>query len=109
MELADKRCVACHGGIPPLSEDAISELVVEVPAWTVVEGHHLSRTLDFPDFVTALAFVNRAAEIAEAEAHHPDIYLAWGEVRVEIWTHAINGLAESDFVLAAKLDRVVET
>jgi 4a-hydroxytetrahydrobiopterin dehydratase len=73
--------------------------------WNVVETHHLERTFEFPDFAEALAFTNTIGEIAEEQGHHPDIYLAWGRVGVEIWTHKIDGLTESDFVLAAKFDR----
>jgi 4a-hydroxytetrahydrobiopterin dehydratase len=78
----------------------------QVPEWGVVDGHHLDRVFNFPDFRTALAFVNRVGEIAEAEGHHPDLWLAWGKVEVKIWTHKIDGLTESDFVLAAKIDRL---
>jgi 4a-hydroxytetrahydrobiopterin dehydratase len=71
-----------------------------------VNGHHLFRKFDFPDFRAALAFVNRAGELAEEEGHHPDFYISWGKVEVKIWTHAIDGLTESDFILAAKIDRL---
>ena len=74
-------------------------------AWQVIDGHHLSRTYDFPDFSQALVFVNRIGAIAEQQGHHPDLRLGWGKVGVEIWTHKIDGLTESDFVLAAKIDR----
>lgn len=72
--------------------------------WAVVDDHHLFKTYRFPDFVTALAFVNRVGAVAEAEGHHPDVELTWGRVAIKIWTHAIDGLTESDFVLAAKAD-----
>jgi 4a-hydroxytetrahydrobiopterin dehydratase len=104
MSLADKQCVPCRGGVPPLSGDQVRSLHAELgEAWQVMDGHHLSREFTFKDFVEALSFVNRVGEIAEREGHHPDIYLAWGKVRIEIWTHKIDGLTESDFVLAAKL------
>ena len=74
--------------------------------WDVVDGHHLMRTFRFANFAEALAFTNDVGAIAEAEDHHPDIYLAWGQVRVEIWTHKIDGLTQSDFVLAAKVDEI---
>ena len=77
-------------------------------AWQVVETHHLEREYDFPDFVSALEFTNEIGEIAEEQGHHPDIHLSWGRVGVEIWTHKIDGLTESDFVLAAKFDRAYE-
>ena len=73
-----------------------------------MEGHHLEKEYRFEDFRSALAFVNRIGEVAEQEAHHPDIHLAWGRVRLEIFTHTIRGLSESDFVLAAKADTLVE-
>jgi 4a-hydroxytetrahydrobiopterin dehydratase len=106
MELAEKRCVPCRGGVPPLNPGEIATFQRQVPDWQPVDNHHLSKTYKFPDFVTALAFVNRVGAIAEQEGHHPDIYLSWGKVEVRIWTHKINGLTESDFILAAKIDRV---
>ncbi len=105
--LAAKHCVPCHGGVPPLQADEIRRLAAELGGdWEVVEHHHLRKRFEFPDFATALAFVNRVGEVAEREGHHPDIQLAWGRVDVEIWTHAIDGLTESDFVLAARIDRL---
>jgi len=79
-----------------------------VPQWRVVADHHLERAFAFADFATGLAFVNRAGAVAEAEGHHPDLLLSWGRVLVTIWTHKVDGLTESDFVLAAKLDLLVE-
>jgi 4a-hydroxytetrahydrobiopterin dehydratase len=73
--------------------------------WTVVHTHHLEREYKFPDFKTALDFTNKVGAIAEEQGHHPDIYVAWGKVRVTIWTHKIDGLTESDFILAAKIDK----
>jgi 4a-hydroxytetrahydrobiopterin dehydratase len=105
-ELANKSCVPCRGGVPPLGGEALRKLASQVKDWEVVKEHHLTRTYLFPDFAKALAYVNKIGGIAEAEGHHPDIYLAWGKVRVEIWTHKIDGLTESDFILAAKCDRV---
>jgi 4a-hydroxytetrahydrobiopterin dehydratase len=106
MELAEKRCVPCRGGVPPLKPEEIANLQRQVAGWQVVDNHHLSKSYAFPDFVTALAFVNRAGAVAEQEGHHPDLYLSWGKVEIRIWTHKINGLTESDFILAAKIDRV---
>jgi 4a-hydroxytetrahydrobiopterin dehydratase len=103
-ELAQKKCVPCRGGVPPLGAEEIQPLLEQLNQWEAVENHHLKRTFTFEDFVSALGFVNRIGEIAEAEDHHPDLYLAWGRVGVEIWTHKINGLSESDFILAAKID-----
>ena len=106
-ELAKKQCVPCRGGVPPLSKEQSGRLLEQFDGWTIARNHHLAREFTFPDFAEALAFVNRVGEIAEQQAHHPDIYLAWGKVRVEIWTHKIDGLTESDFILAAKIDEVV--
>lgn len=104
--LAAKHCVPCRGGVPPLEGEALEKLKAQVPGWQVVGGHHLLKRFDFPDFKTALAFVNRVGEVAEAEGHHPDLYLAWGKVEVKIWTHKIDGLTESDFILAAKIEEL---
>jgi 4a-hydroxytetrahydrobiopterin dehydratase len=104
--LADRHCSPCHGGTPPLEGEALRALAAEIPGWEVVEDHHLTRTFRFPDFRRGLDFVNRAGEVAEAEGHHPDLCLSWGKVEVRIFTHAIGGLSENDFVLAAKLGRL---
>jgi 4a-hydroxytetrahydrobiopterin dehydratase len=103
-ELASKECVPCRGGVPPLTSDRINTLLGQVDGWSCEQDHHITKTYEFPDFVTALEFVNQTGAIAEAEGHHPDIYLTWGRVRIDIWTHKINGLSESDFILAAKID-----
>jgi 4a-hydroxytetrahydrobiopterin dehydratase len=87
-----------------LKGDAIAKLLHELSGWSAVDEHHLFKEFLFPDFVTGLAFVNAVGGLAEKEGHHPDIYLTWGKVRIEIWTHKIDGLTESDFVLAAKID-----
>ena len=80
------------------------ELQKHLRGWSIVNEHHLVKDYSFPDFSEALKFVNRVGEIAEKEDHHPDIYLAWGKVKIEIWTHKVKGLTESDFILAAKID-----
>jgi 4a-hydroxytetrahydrobiopterin dehydratase len=106
MNLAGKHCVPCRGGVPPVQGEELELLKAQVPGWQVVDGHHLTKTYTFPDFRTALDFVNKAGAIAEAEGHHPDVLLSWGKVEVKTWTHKIDGLTESDFILAAKLDQV---
>jgi len=105
-QLADKKCVPCRGGVPPLGGKELEALAGEVPQWKVVEGHHIVRTFAYPDFKQALAFVNKAGEIAEQQGHHPDILLAWGKAEITTWTHKIDGLTESDFILAAKIDKI---
>jgi 4a-hydroxytetrahydrobiopterin dehydratase len=103
--LADRSCVPCRGGVPPLDATAIAPLLAQLDAWQVVAGHHLEKTYRLPNFAAALALVNRIGAIAEEQNHHPDLVLAWGRVGVTIWTHKIDGLTESDFVFAAKCDR----
>lgn len=105
--LAEKHCIPCKGGVPPLTGEPLQELAAQVPEWKVVDGHHLERVFKFPNFVTALDFINRIGAIAETEFHHPDLELGWGRVGVKIYTHKINGLTESDFILAAKIDAAV--
>jgi 4a-hydroxytetrahydrobiopterin dehydratase len=102
--LKDEKCVPCRGGVPPLKGGELHRLATELAGgWRVVDEHHLEKEYTFPDFAQALVFTNRVGAIAEEEGHHPDIYLAWGKVRVTIWTHKVDGLTRSDFVLAAKL------
>jgi len=104
-QLAQKTCVPCSGSTPRLGADQISELRDELAGeWVVVDQHHIEKTFSFKDFLEALAFVNCVGGIAEAEGHHPDIELSYGRATVRIHTHAIDGLSESDFVLAAKID-----
>jgi 4a-hydroxytetrahydrobiopterin dehydratase len=105
--LASEACVPCRGGVPPLTAAERQPLLARLdPAWHVVEEHHLGRDFLFSDFKTALAFTNRVGALAEEQGHHPDIHLSWGRVRVEIWTHKIDGLTRSDFVLAAKIEKL---
>jgi 4a-hydroxytetrahydrobiopterin dehydratase len=103
-ELAQKKCIPCKGGVPPLKGEALRSLQKQLDGWDVVEEHHLAKTFKFPDFKTALDFVNRVGAKAEEEGHHPDITLSWGKVGITIWTHKIDGLTESDFIMAAKID-----
>jgi 4a-hydroxytetrahydrobiopterin dehydratase len=105
-DLASKTCVPCRGGIPPLKGESLSVLARQVPQWQVVNEHHLTRNFTFPDFRQALEFVNRVGAIAEEQGHHPNILLTWGRAEVTIWTHKIDGLTESDFILAAKIDQL---
>ena len=103
-ELAQKECVPCRGGVPPLAAEEVARLLAQVDGWTAEQNHHITKTYKLRNFVEALALVNRIGAIAEQQNHHPDLYLTWGKVRVDIWTHKIDGLTESDFILAAKID-----
>ncbi len=105
-ELASKTCVPCRGGTPPLEGAELKELRRQVPEWEVVEEHHLRRVFRFKNFREALVFVNQVGELAEEQGHHPDLCFGWGRVEVTIWTHKIDGLTESDFIFAAKVDKL---
>jgi 4a-hydroxytetrahydrobiopterin dehydratase len=105
VSLADRTCVPCKGGVPPLTPDEIAPLLVQLDGWVVEENKKLVRAYRVKNFAEAMAFANRVAAIAEEQAHHPDLYVRWGLVRVELWTHKIDGLTESDFYFAAKCDR----
>lgn len=106
-ELSEKECIPCKGGIPPLRGEALADLHRQLDSgWEVINEHHLEKEFKFKNFREALAFTNKVGELAEANNHHPDIYLAWGRVKVTIWTHKIDGLTESDFVMASKIDRL---
>ena len=105
-ELADQKCVPCRGGVPPLKGSELQKLQSRVPAWSVANEHHVHREFRFPDFKQALEFVNRVGALAEEQGHHPDILLAWGKAEITLWTHKIDGLTESDFIMAAKIDRL---
>ena len=107
-ELASKKCVPCKGGVPPLKGEALQMLQKHVEGWNVVEEHHLFKIIKFPDFRKALDFVNKVGEIAEEQGHHPVITFSWGKVEITIYTHKINGLTESDFILAAKIDSLTK-
>ncbi len=105
-ELAELQCVPCRGGVPPLAGPEIEKLLGQLAGWQVVNEHHLSKTYGFKDFRESLEFVNRIGALAEQQGHHPDICFGWGKAEVTIWTHKIDGLTESDFVLAAKIDKL---
>lgn len=106
-ELAKKECVPCAGGVPPLKGAELKTLANQLGrGWRVVDEHHLEKSFDFPDFASALEFTDKVGAVAEAEQHHPDIHLAYGKVRITLWTHKIDGLTESDFVFAAKVEEI---
>ncbi len=105
--LADRNCIPCRGGVPPLKGAKLAELhrqLADPAQWKVVGEHHIVREFKFSDFRSALAFVNQVGAVAEKQGHHPDILLGWGKVEITTWTHAVDGLTESDFILAAKID-----
>lgn len=105
--LAEKKCVPCRGDTPRLAEDSLTRLAAELGAgWRVVDEHHLEKEYKFKNFREALAFTNKVGELAESVNHHPDIFLAWGLVKLTLWTHSIGGLSESDFIFAAKVGQL---
>jgi 4a-hydroxytetrahydrobiopterin dehydratase len=105
-ELSERQCVPCRGGVPPLKGEEIENLLRQLEGWQVVNEHHLQKTYRFKDFRESLQFVDRVGALAEEQGHHPDICFGWGKADVTIWTHKIDGLTESDFVLAAKVDKL---
>lgn len=106
-DLSKKKCVPCRGGVPPLKGEKLAELYAQLDqSWKIVDEHQLEREFIFKNFKEALAFTNVLGQIAEEEDHHPDILLSYGKVKVLLWTHKIDGLSESDFILAAKYDAV---
>ncbi len=105
MELKKKKCAPCEGGVPPLKEPEIKELKKQVHNdWKVQDNHKIYREFRFVNFMHTMEFVNKVAEIAEQEGHHPDMHVSYGKLTIELWTHAIDGLSENDFILAAKID-----
>ena len=109
-DLTERKCTPCAGGIEPLKGDALEKLFVLLNNdWQIIDEHHLEKQYKFKDFVRALEFVNKVGQLAEQMGHHPDIYLAWGKVRLTIWTHKIKGLHENDFIFAAKAEKLYMT
>ena len=104
-ELASRECVPCRGGTPPLTRSEFEPLLAELQGWKVENDHKLQKTIKTKDFKEALELANKFGEIAEEQQHHPDLLVRWGELRVELWTHKIDGLSEADFILAAKFDK----
>jgi 4a-hydroxytetrahydrobiopterin dehydratase len=106
-KLSKKNCISCKGDMPPLKGDRLASFYAQLEkGWQVIDENHLEKTYPFPDFRSALSFTNKVGELAEREGHHPDIYLSYGKVKISLWTHKINGLSESDFILAAKFDEL---
>ena len=106
--LADQKCIPCRGGVPALTPEQIQPLMQQLNGWTLQDDKKLTKQYDFQNFVQAMEFANAITPVAEEEGHHPDLYVAWGKVVVYLWTHKIDGLTESDFYMAAKIDRVHE-
>jgi len=109
MSLAEKKCLACSGDLPRLTDEEQKKLMGELDDWKIDRDGHLNRVFKHEDFQAALTLANRVGEIAESEGHHPDLLVRWGELGVTIWTHKVNGLTESDFILAAKIDELVKS
>lgn len=106
-ELAEKECIPCKGGVPPLHGPELQKLLVMLGNdWSPVDQHHIEKEFRFKNFRQALNFTDMVGELAERQGHHPDIHLSWGKVKISIWTHRINGLTESDFILAAKINKL---
>jgi 4a-hydroxytetrahydrobiopterin dehydratase len=105
-DLASRDCVPCRGGVPPMKGAEIENYAQQLSEWEVVGEHHLKKAYKFNGFRETLDFITRVGELAEEQGHHPDICFGWGKAEVKIWTHKIDGLTESDFVLAAKIDKL---
>ena len=104
-DFSTKTCIPCQGGVPALNEEEIGGFISKIDSrWEVIENHHLYREWKFSDFKTALDFVNKVANLAEEEDHHPEILLEWGKVTVSWWSHKIKGLHKNDLIAAAKTD-----
>jgi 4a-hydroxytetrahydrobiopterin dehydratase len=107
--LADKTCIPCRGGIPPLAASVAKEMLAEAPSWMLADdARRIERTFRFPNFQKAMDFVVKIGELAEAEGHHPDIHFGWGYATISLHTHKIKGLHENDFIMAAKINRLAE-
>ena len=106
MNLADRDCVPARAGTPSLTADQYEPYLNQLAGWGVDDENKLTKSFEFKNFVQAVEFVNRITDVAEAQDHHPDLYVRWGEVRVYLWTHSIDGLHDSDFIMAAKIDGI---
>ena len=106
IHLSDKKCVACEGGVPPFTKAQIAEYLPQVQGWELIDEKKIAKNYKFKDFAEAMRFVNKVAVIAESEGHHPDIVVSWNKVKLELSTHAIGGLSENDFIVAAKINNL---
>ena len=105
MPLLEKKCIPCEGGASPLKQDEVQKLLKEIPSWEIKSGR-VYKQFKFKNFNESIAFVNKVAEIAENESHHPDITINYNKVGIELYTHSIKGLSENDFIVAAKIDNI---
>ena len=106
-DLTEKKCVPCEGGTKPLEQEAIQNYLSQVPGWSVAADlKSITREYQFADFKAAIVFVNEVADLAEFEGHHPNIYIFYNKVKLTLSTHAIKGLSENDFILAAKMNQI---
>ncbi|MDO8470840.1 MAG: 4a-hydroxytetrahydrobiopterin dehydratase [bacterium] len=109
MKLIERKCVPCEGGTPPFGQEQIAEYIAQLgKGWEVIEGTKIKKQFKFFDFKETMKFVSKVASIAEEQQHHPDMHVFYGKVVIELWTHAVNGLSENDFILAAKIDQAIE-
>ena len=106
MSLSEKTCVPCRGGVPPLTKAEYEPMLAELKGWEVQDDNRLLKSYKFDNFQKSLDLANKIGEIAEKEGHHPDLLVRWGELKIDLWTHAVGGLTESDFILAAKIDKL---
>ena len=105
--MTNKHCVPCEGGIAPLTGEMLNRYFDELPTgWQLIEGKKMRHVFTFKDFKEAMTFVNKVADVAEAEQHHPDISVSWNKVTIELWTHSIGGLSENDFIVAARIEAI---
>ena len=111
MDLIKKHCIPCEGGAPPLTMEQIRKYLAQTPSWDFLEKPHhvIRREFKFKNFVEAMTFVNKIAALAEQEGHHPDINIHYNQVILELWTHAVGGLSENDFILATKINQISGT
>lgn len=107
MDLSEKKCKPCEGGTPPLTPDEIAEYSTHIKKdWKIIDNHKLEKEYAFVNFKHTMDFVNKVANLAEDEGHHPDMHVHYGKVVIELWTHAVNGLSENDFIMAYKIDKI---
>lgn len=110
MDLTKKHCMPCEGGTPPLADKKEDELIKQTPGWILLRDgtHKITREFKFEDFKKTMAFVNKIADLAESEGHHPDIKIVYSKVQLDLFTHAVRGLSENDFIMAAKINALLQ-